>query len=323
MTQSPDPAAQAEESVHRAVDLIESKIDQWYETLVTLVPNLIVALVVVALFWIVGRLVRSGIRRVMEKTSDNRAVTNLVSTIASIGVLLVGLFIGLEIMQLDKAVTSLLAGAGVLGLALGFAFQDIAANFMSGVMISARNPFRVGDLIESNGYFGTVDTVNLRNTVLVTSTGQRVLLPNKEIFENPLVNYTSSGQRRIDLEVGVSYADDLERVEELARRAVEGVLHRTAGREAEVFYQEFGGSSINFLVRFWISETRQGAFHASRSDAIKRIKSLFDAEGITIPFPIRTLDFGIIGGEGLDVALGRAGVSTADGRRDAGGAAEG
>lgn len=291
------------ESVDGALDLITSKLEQWYEALVGLVPNLAVALVVIVLFWLLSRLVRGLIRRLMSKVSSNQAVNNLASTVIALIVLLIGLFIGLEIMQLDKAVTSLLAGAGVIGLALGFAFQDIAANFMSGFFISVRNPFSVGDIIETNDIFGTVQTINLRSTVIRTTTGQRVIIPNKDIFENAIVNFSASGERRVDLACGVSYADDLETARRVAIEAIEGLPHRIEGRDAELFFDEFGGSSINFKLRFWIDETAQRGYLAAQSEAIIRLKKAFAEHDISIPFPIRTLDFGVEGGETLTAAL--------------------
>jgi small conductance mechanosensitive channel len=113
----------------------------------------------------------------------------------------------------------------------------------------------------------------------------------------------------VDLEIGVSYGDDLEKVRRVAIRAVEKVSVRKPDTEVELFFEEFGGSSIDFVVRFWIDfAARQADYLRARSEAIERLKRAFDANGITIPFPTRTLDFGVRGGEKLSEVLEEVGV---------------
>jgi small conductance mechanosensitive channel len=184
-------------------------------------------------------------------------------------------------------------------LALAFAFQDMAANFLSGVMISLRKPFVPGDIVETHDFFGTIELVDMRNTTLRTPDGQRVLIPNRHVFENPIRNYTAFNRRRIDLEVGVSYGDDLEAVERVTLEAVGGVSARDPNKEIDFFFTGFGDSSINLVVRFWIDYHKQRDYLGARSEAIMKIKKAYDEADITIPFPIRTLDFGIKGGADL------------------------
>jgi small conductance mechanosensitive channel len=130
-----------------------------------------------------------------------------------------------------------------------------------------------------------------------------VIIPNKDIFQNPLVNYSRNPVKRVDLACGVAYGDDLDKVERVAISAVEGLEQRKTDRDIGFFYEEFGGSSINFVVNFWIDYSAHGQFLSARSTAIKKLKRAFDENGITIPFPIRTLDFGVVGGEKLSDVL--------------------
>ncbi len=279
------------------------KLQGWVEAAVLQLPNLAMAVLVFLLFYIASKLVAKGLRRLLDSTPAPRQIRGLVVNLAFIVVLVTGLFIALGVMDLDKTLTSLLAGAGIIGLALGFAFQDMASNFMAGVYLAFARPISVGDVIETNDHFGTVERVDLRSMRLRRGQGQIVLIPNKMVFQNPLINYSALGHRRIDLSVGVAYGDDLEKAAEVAKAAVAGVEGRDEGRDVELFYTEFGGSSINFVVRFWIPFSRQPDFLEARSQAIRRIKLAFDEAGITIPFPIRTLDFGVVGGEKLSEAL--------------------
>jgi small conductance mechanosensitive channel len=203
------------------------------------------------------------------------------------------------VLKLDKAVTSLLAGVGIVGLALGFAFQDITANFVSGIILAFRRPFHLGDIVKISNIMGSVSRTNLRTTVIKTFQGQEVYIPNKDVLQSAIFNFSVLGKRRIDLVVGVSYGESLKKVESLVletMKNIEGVIDH----ENIIFdYEEFGSSSINFNIRFWIEYPDEPGFLAVRNKAIMAIKKTFDENGITIPFPIRTLDFGIKGGSKL------------------------
>jgi small-conductance mechanosensitive channel len=136
-----------------------------------------------------------------------------------------------------------------------------------------------------------------------TPQGQQVYIPNKMVFESPLENYTGNGERRIDLTCGVSYGDDLEKAKKITIEAINGLSNVKKNRKVEFFYDEFGDSSVNFKVRFWVRFRKNPDFWEARSNAIIAISKAFDERDIMIPFPIRTLDFGVRGGEKLDAML--------------------
>jgi small conductance mechanosensitive channel len=278
------------------------KLQGWMTEFVVLIPNLLLALVVVGVAWFAAKGIRKGIYRTVHRLTDNVPISGLLGTMARVGVVGVSLFFALGLVGLDKTVTSLLAGLGVVGLALGFAFQDIAANFMSGFMMALRRPFDVGDLVEVADHKAKVNRITLRATELETLDGLSVLIPNKDIFQGAITNFTRTATRRLDVRVGVAYGDDLERVQRVIQGAIEGLENRLADRDAEVFFDEFGDSSINFTVRVWLAQSDERTYRHTRSQAIIAIKKAFDANGITIPFPIRTLDFGagVVGGERID-----------------------
>jgi small conductance mechanosensitive channel len=290
------------------------KIGGWIEGFVLLLPNLLVAILVAVAFGVVARVVRGLVRRALGRVSPHTEVNGLLATSASLVVLATGIFVALGIVGLDKTVTSLLAGVGIIGLALGFAFQNIASNFVSGILLLTRRPFGANDVIKTNDYMGTVLDIDLRATVIRTFEGQLVTIPNSEVLQKPIVNFTASGQRRVDIPVGVSYADDLAKARRVAIAAVETIEYRDRERPVELFYEGFGDSSINFTLRFWIDFKTQPDYLLARSDAVMRIKEAFDANDITIPFPIRTLDFAKVGGETLSEVI----VSSGIGNREAG-----
>jgi small conductance mechanosensitive channel len=206
-----------------------------------------------------------------------------------------GIILALSAMSLDRAVASVLAGVGIVGIALGFASKEIAGDYMAGFVIHFTHPFRSGHLIQVGNFFGYVDTIEMRATKCRTQQGQRVIIPNRKIIEDEFINYSITGARRVDIKCGVSYDSDLQKVEDLAITAVESLALRIGDRAIECFYEEFGASSINFTLRFW-TNPEQKTYLQARSDAIKAIRKTFKDHGITIPFPIRTLDFGIAGG---------------------------
>lgn len=287
-----EDAKEALTETEKLVALVFEKLDSWLTGLVEMLPNLIVAIVVIVLAGLVARLLSNLVQRAAEKSATNAQVASLLAVVTRLGVLSVGLFVALGILQLEKTVTSLLAGVGVVGLALGFAFQDIASNFMSGIIMAIREPFQLGDLVETHGEMGHVERVTLRATILRNFSGQLLIVPNKDVLQNPIKNYTQTGERRVEVEVGVAYDSDLEKAREVARDAAEGVPHRDASREVEVIYTGFGGSSIDMSVRFWLDlDDEDASYLATRSNAVIAIRQAFEEGGVAIPFPTRTLEF--------------------------------
>lgn len=290
-------------NIDQAVEALVEKLNTWLAELIALLPNLIIAVLLLIAAVFAARLAQRGVKRVMERVSPYAHVNNLMATVARVAVLVAGLFAALTVVELDEVVVTLLAGVGVIGLALGFAFQDIAANFISGLLLAVRRPFREGDLLETNEHLGQVEEINLRTTILDTFQGQRVIIPNQEVLGNPMINYSQLGRRRIDLSCGVAYGDDLERAKAVALETVRGIEYRDESRTVDLYYNEFGGSSVNFVICFWVEFTKQSDFLRAQSDSIVRLKNAFDEAGITIPFPICTLDFGVVGGEKLNEML--------------------
>lgn len=299
-----------------AAGMLLDEMQSWYEGLITMLPNLAIALVVAVAGWFVakglGRLADRGLKRVLR----HREIAGLLALVVRVGVLAGAIFVALGVLELDKTVTSLLAGVGILGFALSFAFRDMAANFMSGVVMAVRRPFEVDDVVETNGVFGVVQNVSLREVLIRQFDGREVMIPNRLVFEDPIINYTRTPERRVDVEVGVAYGDDLDAALEAVSGALQDVKHRRTEKPVQVLLTGFGGSSIDMVGRFWISNSKADnfTFLEARSDAIRRVKRALDDAGLTIPFPIRTLDFGVVGGERLDEVLPSRFYAGADGR---------
>ena len=295
--QTPDTLALGPpEDLTTTVGKLASKLSDWLDALVLALPNLVVALVVVVLAAVVARLVRRALHAVLmrasARTPSARNVVDLLATLAYVVVLAVGTFVALGVLRLDGVVTSLLAGAGIVGLALGFAFQDIASNFIAGVMMAVRAPFLIGQTVETNGVTGVVTDLSLRSTTIETPTGTRVIVPNAKVFGEVIVNHSARGEQRVDVTCGVGYDADLRRAQAVAVAAAEGIEGRAAGRPVEAFFHTFADSAVEFTLRVWFPYTGIRSQAEATSRVVIALHEAFDREGIEIPFPIRTLDLG-------------------------------
>ncbi len=282
-----------------------NELKGWWAGLLSLLPNLFLAIIVAVVGWTATRILKKYFASFSNKVVRDKTLANLISS--TLTILLVGLFVLLilSVLELDGAVNKIIAGAGVVGLALGLAFQDPILNFFSGVLLTIRSLFKVGDLIEVEGYFGKVKEITLRHTAIETLQGQDVMIPNKIVAQTPLTNYNKLERRRVDIACGVSYGDDLEKVRNVTMQAIANNVAHDEEKGVQLFFNEFGGSSVNYSLRFWLGQrkTGQGDFLAAQSEAIMAIMNAYNENDIMIPFPIRTLDFGIKGGEKLSEML--------------------
>ncbi len=274
------------------------KLEGWLVTFVRMLPNIAIALLIIVAVFFLSKLIRNISKRQLIKFRVDETISGFISRLIGLFIIILGFMMALTILNLTGTVTSILAGLGILGLALGFAFQDTAANFMSGIYITFKQPYAVGDVIETmNGTMGNVVDINLRVTKVKTFDGPIVYVPNRFLFQEDFTNYTENGSRRLRIECGVSYGDDLEKVEKIAIEALQDAPGRIPSEDITIFWTEFGDSSINFTINIWLDYSRENkAYISAKNYSIKKLKQAFDANDIMIPFPIRTLDFGIKGG---------------------------
>ena len=283
--------------------LLSEKLESWVEGGITLLPNIVVAFFIAIAFGIFAKVIGNVAGKIMRRTFESRQIASLLTSIIKSIVLIAGIFIALDFVGLKGTVTSLLAGAGIVGLAIGFAFQDMTENFIAGVAMGIRKPFEIGDVIEAEGVFGNVKEINLRNTLVETFYGQLEVIPNKILFRNILTNYSYLGYRRIEVSVGISYADDIEEAAKVITDAMNEKDYVIKKEETAVYAESFGDSSINLLLWFWIRYPGEPGFMVVRHDAISTVKTVLEENDILIPFPIRTLDFNAKGGDKLNSML--------------------
>jgi len=283
--------------------LIESKLEHWLEEFVTLIPNLVVAVITFIVFIFIAKLIGRLFKRLSRRLVDSKEVISLLTSIVKVMVIMVGFFAALDFIGLKGTVTSLLAGAGIIGLAVGFAFQDMTENLISGMTMSIRKPFKTGDIVKTNDIFGEVKKINLRNTLVETFSGQHVMLPNKVVFRNILTNYSHKGQRKIEISVGISYADSPERAAQVITNALNEKYYVINQQDTAVYAVSFGDSSVNLLVWYWIDYPGEFGYMDALHDGVLTVQAALADADISIPFPIRTLDFDAKGGEKLATVL--------------------
>lgn len=248
------------------------------------IPQLLAGLLVVAGFWLLARLLGRWAER-HRKSARNPFVREVVGQIVSTAVIVLGVVLALEVMGASTLIGAVLGTAGLVGLALGFAFRDMAENYIASILLSVRQPFDPDDLVEVGAHSGIVVRLTSRATVLRTLDGNHVRIPNATVFKGTIINYTRNPQRRFSFEVGVGVEADLAQVQELARAtmlATPGVL---AEPGPACFVDRFGDSAMIVSIGAWIDQREVDWFKVN-SEARRRIKVAFERAGIEVPEPI-------------------------------------
>jgi small conductance mechanosensitive channel len=249
-------------------------------------PRLVAALVTFAAALLLSGLAARWLRRVVGVKIRDPEALHLVSRLARWAVILLGTVVALD--QVDFDVTGFVAGLGVAGITVGFALQDIARNFVAGILLLVRQPFNVGDAVEVAGHAGSVVEITTRDTVLKTWDGEQVILPNIDVFTSAITNYSQLPHRRRTIHIGVGYGVDVSRATRLflkAIQSVEGVLQEPA---PTVLAEGLGDSALRLSARFWVNQETHSLFQV-HSAAVQKIKGVAEEEGIELPYPIQTV----------------------------------
>ncbi len=246
--------------------------------------NLLVVVLILVVAYVAARVARRALASAMERShlSPSPLFQQFVKNAASKLIWLVAFIVALGNLGVDTA--ALIAGLGVSGLVLGFALQDSLSNFASGMLILLYEPFDVGDFVELDGTIGKVADLTLVSTILTTPDNKTVTFPNSKVWGNPIVNFTVTGTRRIDLVVGVAYDADIDQVMEIFFDVLDDNEDVLEDPEPVVMMGELGDSSVDFFVRGWVSTD---VFWPVRSDLLRTIKYRLDEADVTIPFPQR------------------------------------
>lgn len=248
------------------------------------VRHLIFAIVIVLIGRWLARFISRLIERVMTAAHIEQTVINFITHIASILVMVFAVLMALGRLGIET--TSILAILGAAGLAIGLALQGSLSNLAAGVLLIIFRPFKQGDFIEAGGVLGSVLEIQMLTTMMNTPENLRLIVPNSDIMNGAITNYSANETRRVDLTIGVSYDDDVRHVKQVLDTLVAEnplVLEEPA---PFVAVSDFGDSSVNFVVWVWV---KRPDFRQVRFGLPEQIKLTLDAHGITIPYPQRDL----------------------------------
>lgn len=278
-------------NIYDSLSKIGNKLEEWLDAIILNLPNFVLAILVFILFIVFARYFGKLVNKIISHRIKQDSIRLMTVKVLKVVVIMIGFFVALGLLNLDTVLTSVLAGAGVAGLAIGLALQGTLNNTFSGLILSFIPELQIGDWIETNDYAGFVTEINLRNIVIKEADNNFVIIPNSKIIEEPFKNFSTTPRSKVILGCGVAYSSNLEQVQELSIKTISEIFPPKPFEEVEFMFTEFGDSSINFVVRFWTDVTKNKDILVARNLAIMAIKKAFDKNNITIPFPIRTIDF--------------------------------
>ena len=242
--------------------------------------NIISALIILFIGNLIVKAVANSVAKVLQKKKMDRAVVEFIHGLVRYLLFVIVLIAALGRLGVQTA--SVVAVIGAAGLAVGLALQGSLSNFAAGVLIVAFRPFKSGDYVEIGGVAGSVDSIQIFQTVLTTPDNKMVVVPNGSVIGSPITNYSRHDTRRIDLMIGVSYGADLQKTKELLAKICESDERVLKEPGVQVGVHTLADSSVNFVVRPWVSTADYWNVYF---DLMQAIKEGLDKEGIEIPFP--------------------------------------
>jgi small conductance mechanosensitive channel len=262
------------------MDMIEKNSEKIIEFLLVYGADLLLALIVLfAGFWIIKRVV-ALMQAAMTKKDVELTLKRFLVSLANI--ILKALLLISVASMIGIETTSFIAIIGAAGLAIGLALQGSLANFAGGVLLLMFRPYKVGDFIESQGHSGTVYAIQIFSTILKTPDNKTVFIPNGPIANGSITNYSTEATRRVDMQFGIGYGDDIDKAKKILQELVDADARILKDPAPAILLAELADSSVNFKVRTWVNaENYWGVFF----DMHESVKKTFDKQGVSIPYP--------------------------------------
>jgi len=284
---SVDVAETVQEAADAVVSMDPNRIAEFLSnngldssTFVALGKNIVIAILIFYIGRFATRMVVRGLRKVMQRQNIDKTLETFVCNLVRIALMVVVVIAAIGALGIQT--TSFIAIFGAAGLAVGLALQGSLSNFAAGVLIVLFRPYRVGDFIDAAGISGKVEQVQILTTLLKTPDNKQIIVPNSQIMDSIITNYSANETRRVDLTVGVSYDDDIDKVMATLRELVNAEERILDEPECLIKVQALADSSVNFVVRPWVKSADYWGVYFDLTEAIKK---RFDAEDITFPFP--------------------------------------
>lgn len=272
------------------LDPLLEKIDSMGVGLVSALPNIGLAAIVLFVTWILALVAKKIVTTLMKHSHARKSLQALFQTVSKVIVWILGILIALTIIFPSLTPAKMIATLGLGSVAIGFAFKDVFENFLAGILIMLRKPMRIGDYIECESVEGDVEEITIRDTYIRKLNNELILVPNSYLFKNPVYVKTDKSLHRFEIVCGVGYDEDADKAKDIIQKAVEDIDIIEKSKPVQVFACEFNSSSIDYTVRWW-TKSRPIDMHESRDAVIRAIKRALDDAGIEIPYPYRTLTF--------------------------------
>ncbi len=256
----------------------------------SILPLILIAIVVVGLSYYVAIASAWFVRWFAHRRIESGLLRQVAGNVVAVLVFIVGLYIALRVSGLTRLAVTLLGGTGLIGLALGFAFRDIAENYLASILISLNHPFRVGDLIEVEGEKGYVRKVTTRGTVLNTLEGNQIQMPNSTVYKGKITNYTATPLSRQDFAVGIGFDDSATEAQEIIMRVLCEHVAIVEDPAPLAIVQSLGAATVNMRVFYWFDQTKHSPLKVS-SSVIRLTKQELTKAKITMPDEARELVF--------------------------------
>jgi small-conductance mechanosensitive channel len=269
---------------------VTESVTNYGESALEALPTFALALVVFIAFWVAARVASGIVSRVAGEATDDESLTMLFGTIARVTVLVIGGFVAASVLFPGLKAGDLVAVLGLSSVAIGFAFKDIFQNFLAGILILLQRPFHINDQIIVTGYEGTVEDISIRATKLKTYSGERVIIPNSDIYSSAVTVRTAFDTRRTVFGTGIGYGEDVDEGREVILEALERCEHVLDDPAPQVYTASHGDSSVNFDVRYW-TKSHSGQVAKAKSEVATKVKKALDDADIEIPYPYRTVEF--------------------------------
>jgi small-conductance mechanosensitive channel len=261
-------------------------LQQLFQNFLQFLPKLITAIITFLVFFILSKLAKKSIKRLLAKKIKDDETLKLLTRLATWAVLIFGTVLALD--QVDFNVTGFVAGLGIAGFTIGFALQDIAKNFIAGILLLIRQPFNIGDVVEISGFSGTVQDIDIRDTSIKTFDGDLVILPNADVLANPIKNFSGLKKRRRKIQIGLGYEEDVERAKKIFLTAIQSVPGVEQDPAPSLVSLELGESALSITAFFWFDQTKTGLFDV-HSAVVEAIAQAAKEHHINLPYPIQTI----------------------------------
>ena len=254
-------------------------------------PTILIALAILTIGFLIAYGLKNLILKKIKPRLTNTLSADFIAQVTSIIIRTIVIIIALNLLGFKNFTTNILAGAGILTFVLGFAFKDIGENFLAGIILAFKSPFRLKDLIESGNVLGYVQELNLRETLVKTPDGKDVFIPNGQILKNPLINYTIDGFLRYEFIIGLDYNSNIAEGIKIISDSVAEVndVLNTKNKKTTVLIDELTASTINFKILFWIDtfKSTSRTYHNNIRSAVidKVVENLFK-NGFYLPSSI-------------------------------------